>query len=135
MPGVRVDEALVEHASKANNIFFSYIEKINKITIMSPYGISFSRRFRATAIVSPGITLFPVISTPRSAFIFLSLLVHMPETVYVFELKLNGLAKDALDQIDRKGYAVQYQTNKRKLVKAGLSFSSKTKTLTDWTIV
>ncbi len=65
----------------------------------------------------------------------IDMVVHMPETVYVFELKLNGSAKDALDQIDRKGYAVQYQTNKRKLVKAGLSFSSETKTLTDWTIV
>lgn len=60
--------------------------------------------------------------------------VSMPNTIYVFELKINGSAKKALEQIDDRGYAVQYQTDGRRVVKIGVSFSSKTKTLDNWII-
>jgi len=60
-----------------------------------------------------------------------NMVVRMPETVYVFELKLNGSVKEALNQINKKNYAVQYQTDKRKVIKTGMNFSSETKTLTD----
>lgn len=62
------------------------------------------------------------------------MVVYMPDTVYVMELKVNGTAKSALEQIDNKGYAIAYQTEGRQVVKAGLNFSSETKTLTDWVI-
>ena len=44
-------------------------------------------------------------------------------------------AREALEQIDTKGYAIPYQTDGRKVVKVGVNFSSETKTLTDWVIV
>ena len=64
----------------------------------------------------------------------IDMVVYMPDTVYVMELKVNGTAKSALEQIDNKGYAIAYQTEGRQVVKAGLNFSSETKTLTDWVI-
>ena len=64
----------------------------------------------------------------------IDMVVYMPDTVYVFELKVNGTAADALKQIDTKGYAIAYQTNGRKVVKAGVSFSTESKTIKDWVI-
>lgn len=61
--------------------------------------------------------------------------VQMPDAIYVMEIKLNKTAKEALEQIDTKGYALPYQTDGRQVVKAGINFSSETKTLTDWIIV
>jgi len=64
----------------------------------------------------------------------IDMVVHMPDTIYVFELKVDGSAQQALEQIDDKGYALQYQTEGRKVVKAGVSFSSQTKTIDNWVI-
>ena len=64
----------------------------------------------------------------------IDMVVHMPDTIYVFELKVDGSAQQALEQIDDKGYAIQYQTDGRKVVKAGVSFSSETKTIDSWIV-
>ena len=64
----------------------------------------------------------------------IDMVVHMPDTIYVFELKVDGSAQQALEQIDDKGYAIQYQTDGRKVVKAGVDFSSETKTIDNWVI-
>ena len=39
------------------------------------------------------------------------MVVWMPETTYVFELKVNGTAQEALEQIDSKSYALPYQSD------------------------
>ncbi len=64
----------------------------------------------------------------------IDMVVYIPDTIYVFELKVNGTAADALKQIDTKGYAIAYQTEGRKVVKAGVSFSTESKTIKDWII-
>jgi hypothetical protein len=48
--------------------------------------------------------------------------VQMPETIYVFELKVNGTAREAIDQINSHGYALPYSTDSRKVVKIGAQF-------------
>jgi hypothetical protein len=60
--------------------------------------------------------------------------VFMPDTTYVLELKTNGSAQSALDQINQKGYAVPYQTNGHQVVKAGIRFDTNTRTIQDWVI-
>jgi len=62
------------------------------------------------------------------------MVVHMPDTIYVFELKINGTAQQALDQINSKGYAIPYQTDSRKVVKVGIRFSTETLAIEDWKI-
>ena len=44
------------------------------------------------------------------------MVVHMPGTTYVFELKVNGTAGEALKQIDDKDYAIPYQAEGRRVV-------------------
>ena len=55
--------------------------------------------------------------------------------IYVFELKLDGSAEDALKQIDSKGYLVPYSMDGRKVVKVGVNFDSATRTVRDWKAV
>ena len=60
--------------------------------------------------------------------------VFMPDTVYVIELKVDKTAQEALNQIENNGYAAQYQMDGRKVMKVGVNFSSETKTITDWIV-
>ena len=62
------------------------------------------------------------------------MVVHMPDAIYVFELKINGTAQEALDQINSKGYAIPYQTDGRPVHKVGLRFSTETLAIEDWVI-
>ena len=55
-------------------------------------------------------------------------------TIYVFELKINKSAQEALEQIDQKGYMIPYTADGRKLVKCGISFSTETRTIEEWII-
>ncbi len=60
--------------------------------------------------------------------------MHMPDTVYVFELKVDKSADEALQQIDTKGYMLPYHTEGKRLVKVGISFDTKRRTIAEWKI-
>lgn len=62
------------------------------------------------------------------------MVVWMPDTTYVFELKVNGTAQEALEQIGTKDYALPYQTEGRKVIKIGVKFDSKTLIPEEWVI-
>ncbi|MBR4367108.1 MAG: PD-(D/E)XK nuclease domain-containing protein [Bacteroidaceae bacterium] len=56
----------------------------------------------------------------------------MPETIYVFELKVNGTAQEAIDQINSHKYALPYSTDRRKVVKIGVQFDRDTMTVGEY---
>lgn len=60
--------------------------------------------------------------------------MHMPDTIYVFELKVDKSAEEALAQIDEKGYMLPYHSEGKGLVKIGISFDSTQRTIRDWKI-
>ena len=62
------------------------------------------------------------------------MVVFMPDAIYVLELKVNDSAEKALEQINEKGYAAPYQTDGRRVVKAGIHFNIDTRTIDDWVI-
>ena len=62
------------------------------------------------------------------------MVVWMPDTIYVFELKREGTARQALEQIDTKGYSIPYQTDNRKVVKVGVKFNADTRVPEEWVI-
>jgi hypothetical protein len=62
------------------------------------------------------------------------LLIRTPNVVYLFELKLNRSAKEALDQINNRGYAIPYEAGNAKVIKVGVNFSTKTRTVEDWMV-
>ena len=60
--------------------------------------------------------------------------VHMPTTTYVFELKYDGSAEEAIRQIDEKGYLIPYSADGKRLVKVGVNYDSNQRTISDWII-
>ena len=62
------------------------------------------------------------------------IVVWMPDAIYVLELKVNGTAASALEQINEKGYVTPYLTDGRKVVKAGIQFSTENMTVGEWVI-
>ena len=62
----------------------------------------------------------------------MDMVVWMPDTTYVFELKVNGTAQEALEQIDAKHYAMPFHTEDRKVIKVGIRFNKDTRTIDEW---
>lgn len=62
------------------------------------------------------------------------MVVFMPDTIYVIELKVNDTAENALKQINNNGYATPYLTDGRKIVKVGIRFNSDKHTIDEWKI-
>lgn len=62
------------------------------------------------------------------------MVMYTAKAIYVFELKMNKPAQEALEQIDEKGYMIPYTADGRKLVKCGISFSTKSRTIEEWII-
>ena len=60
--------------------------------------------------------------------------ITLPSTVYVMELKFDGSADAALRQIDEKGYLIPYSADGKRLVKVGVNYSSEERTITEWRI-
>ena len=60
--------------------------------------------------------------------------VETPKYVYIFEFKLDGSAKDALQQIDDRGYANEFQSSGKTIYKIGVNISSETGTVADWAL-
>lgn len=54
------------------------------------------------------------------------------DAIFIFEIKINKSAKEALAQIDDKGYMVPFEADGRRLVKIGISFSTETRTIEEW---
>ena len=61
-------------------------------------------------------------------------IVQTPDYIYIFEFKLNGTAEEALKQIDEKGYAEPFKSDKRKLLKVGVEFSAETRNVSRWLV-
>ena len=62
------------------------------------------------------------------------MIVWMPDTIYVFELKVNGTAQEALEQIDSKDYALPFAADGRRIVKVGVKFDVDTRIPESWAI-
>lgn len=58
--------------------------------------------------------------------------LEMEDYVYIFEFKMDGTARKALEQMEEAGYTKPYLSDKRKVVCIGVNFSSATRTVEDW---
>ncbi len=60
--------------------------------------------------------------------------VHTPDAVYVFELKYDGTAEEAVKQIDDKGYLIPYSADGKRLYKIGVNYDSQQRTIGEWIV-
>lgn len=64
----------------------------------------------------------------------IDILIKMPDTIYVMELKLHGTPLSALKQIESGDYGVPYTTDGRKVVKVGIRFDMTKLAVKDWKV-
>lgn len=64
----------------------------------------------------------------------IDMVVGTPDYIYVFEFKLDKSPREAIEQIDAKGYLLPFKADGRQLVKIGANFSSYKRTITAWII-
>ena len=50
------------------------------------------------------------------------------------EMKVSGTAREALEQIDSKNYALPFKAEDREVVKIGVKFNKDTRTPEEWVI-
>ena len=62
------------------------------------------------------------------------MVVWMPGKTYVFEMKVSGTAREALEQIDSKNYALPFKAEDREVVKIGVKFNKDTRTPEEWVV-
>lgn len=64
----------------------------------------------------------------------IDILIKTPKYIYVMELKLNGTAEEALQQIEEQGYGEQFANDPRHLFLVGISFSKRKRNIDNWII-
>ena len=61
-------------------------------------------------------------------------IIESDNDIYIFEFKLDGSAKEALEQIETQQYAVPYQSDSRTVHKIGVNISSESRTVDEWLV-
>ncbi len=78
------------------------------------------------------VSSFIVLTEVRTATGRMDMVVRTRTYIYLFELKFDGSAEEALQQIDVKNYTAPFSLEGLPIVKIGVNFSSKTRTIDGW---
>ena len=62
------------------------------------------------------------------------LVVQTDRFVYVMEFKLEGIAEEALQQIEDRGYARPFAADSRKVYRIGVNFSNAIRGIERWVV-
>jgi hypothetical protein len=73
-----------------------------------------------------------VFAEVRNAIGACDIVAFTPKFIYIIEVKIDADPVVALRQIEEKGYARPYLTDGREIVKLGVTFSTKTRTIEEW---
>lgn len=65
---------------------------------------------------------------------YIDLTISTGNFIYVVELKLNGTAKDAMEQIKNKNYCQPFELDNRKLIRVAIAFSKESQNISDYII-
>ena len=64
----------------------------------------------------------------------IDLLLETPQYRYIMKFKLDGIARQALEQIKAKDYDLQYQLDGKVTYLVGVNFSKETRKIEQWEI-
>ena len=64
----------------------------------------------------------------------IDIVIKTDRYIYIIELKINGTATDAMNQINDRSYATPFSTDSRRLIKLGIGFAQKTHTVDSYII-
>jgi len=64
----------------------------------------------------------------------IDLFIATDRYLYIIEIKLNKSAREAIEQINSKDYALPFMTDGKTIIKIGVNFSTKSRTISDWIV-
>ena len=64
----------------------------------------------------------------------IDILVRTNDYVYIMELKYEGTPEEALEQIERKGYALPWAVDSRSVIEIGINYSSEKRRIDGWKV-
>ena len=64
----------------------------------------------------------------------IDILIGTNDYIYIIELKFNGTAQEAIEQIENKDYALPFETDGRQIIEIGANVSPKTRNIEEWII-
>lgn len=114
----------------------TFMETIKTFFASVPYQLDNANEHHYHALLYTLLTAFgaDVSAEESSAKGRADIILRMPKTIYVIEIKYDGTAQQALDQIEDKGYTKKYRLDSRNIVKVGVNFSSKDRNIESWLI-
>ncbi|MDE5807114.1 MAG: ATP-binding protein, partial [Muribaculaceae bacterium] len=65
----------------------------------------------------------------------IDILVKTSKHMYVMELKYDGSAKEALDQIERKEYYLPWSSDSRTIIEIGINYSTEKRRIDSWEVL
>lgn len=80
------------------------------------------------------ITAYDVDAEYRTSNGRIDLLIKTTDFIYVIEFKLDVPAKEAMNQIEFKGYDLPFASDKRTVIKVGVSFNRETRNIGEWVV-
>lgn len=64
----------------------------------------------------------------------IDLTVRTADYLYLFEFKLNGTSREAMDQINSRDYQIPFKADGRRIIKVGANFDDRMRTISDWIV-
>ena len=64
----------------------------------------------------------------------MDIVMQTTDYIYIIELKLDGTADEALQQIEEKQYAAPFAMDKRTIIKIGATFGSESRKMDEWKV-
>lgn len=117
-----------------NNDLSAFMEAVKTFFAAVPYHLDNRNEHHYHSLLYTLLTAFgaDVMVEEPTAQGRADIVLRMPTTIYVMEIKYDGSAKEALEQIAKKGYAQKYRLDGRPIVKVGINFSGKERNVSEW---
>lgn len=122
---------------KANDDITEFMEALKTFYAGIPFDLNNQNEMHYHALFYTLLVAYgaDVQAQVRSAKGMADIVLKTPRTIYVFELKYNHSATEALSQIKDRGYADVYLKDSRRVVCVGVSFSSKMRNISEYKII
>ena len=119
---------------RKDNDLHKFMDAMKAFFAGIPYQLSNDneRHFQAllyTLLVSFGAD---VVAEELSAQGRADIVLRMPQAIYIFEMKYDGTADEALRQIEERDYTQKYALDSRPVIPVGVAVGSKERNIVDW---
>lgn len=115
----------------------AFMRRLQALMADTPYEIikDLENHYQNVMFILTKLMGFYVQAEYRTSYGRIDLLISTDKYVYVIELKIDGTPEEALEQINRKEYALPFTAGDRQIIKIGANISREKRNLESWKII